>query len=92
MKTRSPFLRQSLIVGLLSSMMLVAMAPQRAAAADELTVAYFLEWPMPFQYAKVEGMYEKELGVDIKWVAFDTGTATNVMLATSATASIVRND
>jgi hypothetical protein len=23
--------------------------------AEEITVAYFLEWPMPFQYAKVKG-------------------------------------
>ncbi len=28
---------------------------QAALALDEITVAYFLEWPMPFQYAKVNG-------------------------------------
>ena len=81
MKTRSNLLRKSLIVGLLGSMTLLAMAPQRAAAADDITVAYFLEWPMPFQYAKVEGIYEKELGVGIKWVAFDTGTAMSAAMA-----------
>jgi len=72
---------KSLIVGVLASLTLLAMTPQRAAAADDLTVAYFLEWPMPFQYAKVEGIYEKELGRKIKWVAFDTGTAMSAAMA-----------
>ncbi len=73
--------RHSAIAAMLASTMLVAMAPQRAAAMDELTVAYFLEWPMPFQYGKVEGIYEKELGTKIKWVSFDTGTAMSAAMA-----------
>ena len=48
---------------------------------DELTVAYFLEWPMPFQYAKVQGTYEEALGLPINWVAFDTGTAMSAAMA-----------
>ena len=28
---------------------------QPPCALDEITVAYFLEWPMPFQYAKADG-------------------------------------
>ena len=47
----------------------------------ELTVAYFLEWPMPFQYAKVKGIYEKEMGVKINWRSFDTGTAMSAAMA-----------
>ncbi len=47
----------------------------------EITVAYFLEWPMPFQYAKVEGMYEEALGTKINWVSFDTGTAMSAAMA-----------
>ena len=66
---------------LLVALSMFAAMPQQASAADELTVAYFLEWPMPFQYAKVEGIYEKELGVPIKWVAFDTGTAMSAAMA-----------
>lgn len=46
-----------------------------------ITVAYFLEWPMPFQYAKVEGMYDEALGVPVTWVAFDTGTAMSAAMA-----------
>ncbi|EBA15764.1 taurine ABC transporter, periplasmic taurine-binding protein [Roseobacter sp. SK209-2-6] len=53
----------------------------QAAALDELTVAYFLEWPMPFQYGKAEGIYEKELGVKINWVSFDAGTAMSAAMA-----------
>lgn len=35
----------------------------------EITVAYFLEWPMPFQFAKETGMYEEAMGgTKINWV------------------------
>ena len=51
------------------------------ASAEEITVAYFLEWPMPFQYAKVNGAYEEAMGVDINWVSFDTGTAMSAAMA-----------
>jgi taurine transport system substrate-binding protein len=63
---------------------LALLAGGQAAMADghgEITVAYFLEWPMPFQFAKVEGMYEEALGVDINWVSFDTGTAMSAAMA-----------
>lgn len=41
------------------------------SAAQDLTVGYFLEWPMPFQYAKAEGMYDEALGTSVNWVSFD---------------------
>ena len=59
----------------------LAFSANAATAADELTVAYFLEWPMPFQFAKAQGTYEKELGVPVNWVAFDTGTAMSAAMA-----------
>jgi len=54
-----------------------------SAQADghAITVAYFLEWPMPFQFAKAEGMYEEAMGVPINWVSFDTGTAMSAAMA-----------
>lgn len=58
-----------------------ALGATQAQALDELTVAYFLEWPMPFQFAKVTGMYEEALGIPINWVAFDTGTAMSAAMA-----------
>jgi len=48
---------------------------------DEITVAYFLEWPMPFQYAKAMGTYDEEMGVKVNWVSFDTGTAMSAAMA-----------
>ncbi|MEL6959722.1 MAG: ABC transporter substrate-binding protein [Pseudomonadota bacterium] len=54
-----------------------------AAMADghAITVGYFLEWPMPFQFAKVNGTYEEALGMEINWVSFDTGTAMSAAMA-----------
>ncbi|SDE33405.1 ABC transporter substrate-binding protein [Ruegeria marina] len=62
--------------------MMASAFPTLATAADgEITVAYFLEWPMPFEYAKAMGTYEKEMGVKINWVSFDTGTAMSAAMA-----------
>lgn len=63
----------------ISALAMTAMAT--AAAAEEITVAYFLEWPMPFQYAKETGMYEKEMGVDINWVSFESGVKMSAAMA-----------
>ena len=54
---------------------------QGAIAQDELNVAYFLEWPMPFQAAKVAGTYDEALGMKVNWVSFDTGTAMSAAMA-----------
>ncbi len=63
----------------------VAMLGAQSATAgghlEEITVAYFLEWPMPFQFAKVQGTYEEEMGLKINWVSFDTGTAMSAAMA-----------
>ena len=48
---------------------------------DKITVAYFLEWPMPFQYAKVKGLYDEALGVEVEWKSFDAGTAMSAAMA-----------
>ncbi len=56
----------------------------QAAFADgheEITVAYFLEWPMPFQFAKVNGTYEEAMGKKINWVSFDSGVAMSAAMA-----------
>ncbi len=72
-KLKSLFASATAAVALLSA--------SQAAALEELTVAYFLEWPMPFQYAKANGTYDKELGVKVNWVSFDTGTAMSAAMA-----------
>lgn len=52
-----------------------------AHALEEITVAYFLEWPLPFEAAKVDGTFEKELGVKVNWRSFDTGVAMSAAAA-----------
>jgi taurine transport system substrate-binding protein len=59
----------------------VGAAPAWSQQADSLTVGYFLEWPMPFQFAKATGLYEERLGVPVDWVAFDGGTAMSAAMA-----------
>lgn len=59
----------------------MTLTAQAAMAMDEITVGYFLEWPMPFEYAKVKGTYDEEMGVKVNWVSFDTGTAMSAAMA-----------
>ncbi|RJE79841.1 ABC transporter substrate-binding protein [Paracoccus sp. JM45] len=56
------------------------MAAQSATAQD-LTVGYFLEWPMPFLAAKADGTYDEALEMPVNWVAFETGTAMSAAMA-----------
>ena len=52
------------------------------SAADEVNVAFFLEWATPNLIAKTTGDYADSMGVDVNWVDFTTGTAmTEAMLA-----------
>ncbi|WP_421704836.1 ABC transporter substrate-binding protein [Aliiroseovarius sp.] len=53
----------------------------QAAMAEDITVAYFLEWPMPFQYAKATGMYDEALGGTVTWRAFGSGTEMSAAMA-----------
>lgn len=48
---------------------------------EEITVAYFLEWPMPMMEAKATGAYDDALGLKVNWVSFDTGTAMSAAMA-----------
>lgn len=52
-----------------------------AAGHGEITVAYFLEWPMPFEYAKQKGLYDEALGVKVNWVAFESGVKMSAAMA-----------
>jgi taurine transport system substrate-binding protein len=51
------------------------------ASAEQLTVAYFMEWPTPNQFAQTNKIYDEKLGMDVKWVAFDSGTAMSAAMA-----------
>ncbi len=63
---------------------LAFMSTSHAVVADgheEITVAYFLEWPMPFLVGKASGAYDEALGMKVNWVSFETGTAMSAAMA-----------
>lgn len=72
------------LISLLVASTTLGMAGTGTIAADapaEITVAYFLEWPLPLMAAKASGAFEKEMGVKVNWVTFETGTAMSAALA-----------
>lgn len=61
-------------------MAITALSPVRAA--EEVNVAFFLEWATPNQIAKVNKTYDKVMGVKVNWTDFKTGVAmTEAMLS-----------
>jgi len=74
---------KSKLMGAVAATAMLVGAQGAVAGGDggEITVAYFLEWPMPFQFAKETGMYEEAMGKTINWVSFDTGTAMSAAMA-----------
>jgi taurine transport system substrate-binding protein len=68
---------------LLASTALLASGQVAFADGDvkEITVAYFMEWPLPILEAKVDGTFDEALGVKVNWVSFDTGTAMSAAMA-----------
>ena len=45
-------------------------AAQAASHSKELVVAYFPEWPMPFQVGQANPKLFEDAGLNIKWVSF----------------------
>ncbi len=75
---------KSKLMGAVAGIAMIAGAQSATAAGHggEITVAYFLEWPMPFQFAKETGMYEAAMGgTKINWVSFDSGVAMSAAMA-----------
>ena len=72
--------RKSLIKAVTAAALTVA--GSTVQAADEVNVAYFLEWATPNQVAKVLKTYDDEMGVPVNWTNFEAGTQmTEAMLA-----------
>ncbi|MBL4811205.1 MAG: ABC transporter substrate-binding protein [Rhodobacteraceae bacterium] len=71
----------SILAGTATGIALLAGAGAAVAQDDGITVGYFLEWPMPFQFGKVTGLYDEALGVPVTWVSFETGTAMSAAMA-----------
>ena len=52
------------------------------AAADEVRIAFFLEWATPNQEAKIKNVFDKSFGVPVRWTNFATGVEmTEAMLS-----------
>ena len=52
------------------------------AAADEVRIAFFLEWATPNQEAKIKNVFDKAFGVPVRWTNFATGVEmTEAMLS-----------
>ncbi len=64
-----------------STVATIAVTTSAGAQQKGLTVAYFLEWPTPNQFAQAKKLYEKAVGMPIKWVSFDAGTAMSAAMA-----------
>lgn len=60
---------------------LSALSAQADGHLDEITAAYFLEWPLPMLAAKANGTYDEALGLKVNWVSFETGTAMSAAMA-----------
>ena len=71
--------KKTLASAAIAAVMAFSVTP--AKALEEITVAYFLEWPLPFLASKADGTFEKELGVKINWRSFETGTAMSAAMA-----------
>ena len=70
-----------LVAGAMTAISALAAAPAMAAGHGEITVAYFLEWPMPMMVAKASGAYDEALGMKVNWVSFETGVAMSAAMA-----------
>lgn len=48
---------------------------------EEITIAYFTEWPIPVMAYKDSAKMEEALGIKARWVSFETGTAMSAAMA-----------
>ena len=78
MKTRSLFSRAVGALGVLAVALPVSVP---AVALDEITVAYFLQWPTANQVAQLNKTYDDEMGVKVNWRAFGNGNEMSAAMA-----------
>jgi len=62
----------------------LGLSASAALAVDEITVAYFLEWPTPNQFAQAQEIFDAEMGVRVNWRAFETGVQMSAAMAGGA--------
>lgn len=73
---------KKLFTNLMTASAMVVASAVPSLSADEVNVAFFLEWAMPNQIAKVEKTFDDAMGVKVNWTDFSTGVAmTEAMLS-----------
>lgn len=74
---------KSSLTAIMAAILLTASVGVVAAAKkpEEITVAYFLEWPTANQVAQVNETYDKEMGLKVKWRAFGNGNEMSAAMA-----------
>ena len=70
----------SVTVAALSACFAAGLA-RAADKPDEITVAYFLEWPTPNLVAQLEKTYDREMGLTVNWRAFGNGNEMSQAMA-----------
>ncbi len=55
-----------------------------AAAQEDVTVAYFLEWPTANMIAQAEDTYDQEMGAEVEWRAFGNGNEMSQAMASGS--------
>lgn len=82
MRHRSPF--RNLLFTFLSTVLASTCLLGTSVAAekpDQITVAYFLQWPTANQIAQVEGWYDRAMDVEVNWRAFGNGNEMSAAMA-----------
>jgi len=72
---------KNLVLVMASLLLAVCIGVSSAMAASEIIVAYFPGWPGTFEVGWAKEMFEKEMGVKIKWREFDTGAQMTAAMA-----------
>ena len=74
MKATTKSRRLAHLAGALAALGMVAVAPVATAGhGDEITVAYFLEWPSPNLAFKADGTFDEAMGAEVDWRSFGNG-------------------
>ncbi len=74
-------MKKKFVHGAVAAAALVMPIGNTAFALDEITIAYFLEWPTPNQVAQIEETYDKELGIKVNWKSFGSGNDMSAAMA-----------
>lgn len=71
----------TIATALLTVALILPLTTAQARHGDDMTIAYFLEWPTPNQVAQLDKTYDKVLGNDFAWKSFSNGNEMSAAMA-----------